>query len=538
MKTVDINKELYVPLLAAVHLYPDEAGILSRKHRNAEKVCEVNKRKLALPTSENLKSLSPDEYIFFHPMSENIARGDSAVYNYLRIAMTLRINFTIMSVARLLMEVAGSKDLDGKLNSRQLDLVAAIPKIDAKTIKHFDNAIVDTDLDKNTFFTVYNKRNGKIGETTYNRVAVVRFPLIEQLKNPEESEFWKKAKGIRKADYVNYLQLFNYLLPDWDVENKYSGASDSMEAPSFQALVYGFLNVMKRLDQVMEDFKDVCDVTDFRVNDIDVIERNVNNLVRYVNLIAPLDGNTGDMAANENQVNKLNAKPMGVPPANLLNAAENKFNNVTTAASAAQQQAVQQPMNQPQAQAQPQEQRNSAFIGFGPGTIQHQQMMNQQAMMNNPWNTQQQQNNGFITNPAFQNQGGWGQQTQQVTQANDPLAAWNQQVGSMNTQQGTNPWANQQNTGWGGQQAWGGNAWGQPQVAAQANPWANQQGFGGGQQWGQQQQNPWGQPQRPVFRKAGEQPSSQPSLPPTFGTQNQQQAQPTFGQTTPKFRTI
>ena len=509
MQPIKIIDDLYLPILAGLHIYPDESGVLHRIHRESNKICEVNKHKLCLPTDANLKSLSQQEYMFYHPMSENIARGDSVIYNYTKLAMTLRINYTIIGLASILLAIANDKTLDGKLKSHQLDLLAALPKVDKKTVDHFNNVVGKTDLDSNVFFSVYNRRNGKVGGVTYNRVAVVHFPLLEQLKNPEKSDFWSNIKGIRKADYANYLSLFNYLLPDWDVENNYSGVSDSMEAPSFHALIDSFVKVMKRLNEVMDKFRDIADVDDIYSSEIPAIETAIGQLQKYANIIPPLEGNMGECAANDAQVNQLQQKPIGIPPVGLTTAAESKFDNLNTppAQTGGWQQTAIPPTTTPVA---PQTTTNpTAFIGFGPGTLQQQQRQQQiigydqfgQSIYGYPV----QQNNGFI---GFPNQGGFGQQQTQ-TQSNDPLAQWNNAVAGMNQ--------NQQQ-GFGGQQFYGQQGFGQ------------YQNFNGG--FGGQQQS-FGAP-RPTFRKQGEAPQTATTpLPPTFGQQQQ-----TFGQAPrPTFRT-
>lgn len=512
MQPIKIIDDLYLPILAGLHIYPDESGVLHRIHRESNKICEVNKHKLCLPTDANLKSLSQQEYMFYHPMSENIARGDSVIYNYTKLALTLRINYTIIGLASILLAIANDKTLDGKLKSHQLDLLAALPKVDKKTVDHFNNVVGKTDLDSNVFFSVYNRRNGKVGGVTYNRVAVVHFPLLEQLKNPETSDFWSNIKGIRKADYANYLSLFNYLLPDWDVENTYSGVSDSMEAPSFHALIDSFVKVMKRLNEVMDKFRDIADVDDIYTPEIPAIETAIGQLQKYANIISPLEGNMGECAANDAQVNQLQQKPIGIPPVGLTTAAESKFDNLNTAPT--QTGGWQQTAIPPTStSAAPQQTTNpTAFIGFGPGTLQQrQQQQPQQQIIGYDQYGQPiygypvQQNNGFI---GFPNQGGFGQQQTQ-TQSNDPLAQWNNAVAGMNQ--------NQQQ-GFGGQQVYGQQGFGQ------------YQNFNGG--FGGQQQS-FGAP-RPTFRKQGEAPqTATTTLPPTFGQQQQ-----TFGQAArPTFRT-
>lgn len=440
MQAIDIIGELYRPLLSALHVQEGDDGILKRVHGDNSKICEVNKRKLVLPTNANLQTLSDTEYMFFHPMSENFARGDSVIFNYLKTLITLRVNYSLIGLATVLLQIAGDKQMDGKLNSTQLELLTYIPKVDKKTVDNWLNAASKLDIDANTFFSVYNKRNGKINGATFNRVAVVRFPLIEQLADPANSEYWTTPKAIRKADWANYQGLMNYLLPNWDVDNSYSGYSDSMEAPSFHALVMAFVTIMERIGLIASNFSDLIDAQDLIVPDLPKLKDAINNLQRFANIIPPLDGNIGEVAKKESHANQIQQNPIGVPPAGLLNSADNKLNSYNTAPAQPQQQQVQQPQNVPQPQGYPQQQQNppqgGGFIGFP----QQQPYGYQNGYPNQGWPQQPQgypqqgpqgypqqnppQGGGFIGYPPQQY--GYSQQpAAPATNMNDPIQNWN-----------------------------------------------------------------------------------------------------------------
>ena len=505
---VDVVNELYIPLLNAIHIYSNENGELFRRAGGVEKPCELEGKQLILPTTDNLQRANDKQFIFFHPLSENIARGDSAVYNYLKLAVILRINYTITSLADMLIHVAGDKQLDGKLKSAQLDLLRAVPKVNDKTISNLVSSFLKMDLDKNMFYTVYNKRNGKIGSNTYNRVAVTRFPLLEQLNDIEKSPYWSAVKGIRKADVQAYQDLFAYLIPNWNIDNQYSGFSDSMEAPGFHALGTAFVSIMSRLNELSNLFADVVDTREMACPDLHVIDQALGNLQRFANVISPLPGNTGDIAENNTNVNQLQTQPMGVPPANLMAAAETKaaaikgnepvqpIQPVTQWPQAPAQPATQQPV-------QPQQQPQGQFIGL-PNP--------QYNMYGNPYMPQMQQPNPYLGNnlgyggynPQLQQQQAmYAQQQQLLAQqqqqrmASDPIAQWNA--------------ATQQ------QPTYTVNAYGQPVNA-----------YGQPVMMPQQQQGFIGQ-QRPAFPVMGQQPmlqQQQPQMPQPMG----------FGM--PKFNTI
>lgn len=435
MNKVDLVSELYSPLLATLHVVPDETGVLRRVHGDNVKICEVNKRKLALPTQQNLQHLSSDGYIFFHPLSENFARGDSAIFNYYKSLITLRVNYTIVGLASVLLAVAGDKQLDGKLNSSQLGLVTAIPKVDKKAIDNFISLANTTDLDNNVFFSVYNKRNGKINGATYHRVAVVRFPLIDQLRDPANSAFWKGAKNIRKSDYATYQALFSYILPNCEIENSYSGFSDSLEAPSFHAITMAYITIMKRLSEVAQLFSDVAEMEDLIVPEIHSVEQAIGNLQRFANLIPPLDGNIGEVAQKDTPANKIQQNPIGVPPASLLDSADKKLNQMANQNPGyPQNQPSMYPTQQQTVTTPPPPPAPPTFIGMPPPSpAGYPPPYGYPPQGGYPNQSYPPQNGGFITypnnNPAGYYGGAMGHPPQPT--ALDPIQSWNAEVTAM-----------------------------------------------------------------------------------------------------------
>ena len=427
IQRVDLVNELYIPFLSTIQIYADENGELYRINNDTTKPCELSGKRLILPTEQNLQRANDAEHIFFHPLSENIARGDSAVYNWLKLAVSLRVNCAIAGLADVLIHIAGDKQLEGKLKSSQLDLVKALPKVNEKMIVNLVSSTINMDMDKNMFYTVYNKRNGKIGSNSYNRVAVARFPLLEQLNDVDKSAYWSAVKGLRKADVQAYQSLFQYIIPNWNIDNQYSGFSDSMEAPGFHALGTAFVSIMSRLNELCNLFADVADTRGLACPDLHVIDQALGNLQRYANVINPLPGNTGDVAENNQVVDQLQTQPMGVPPANLMAAAENKAQAIKGNEPAIQNPPPQTAQQQPMQMQQP----NQGFIGL-PQPVMNPYGMNpymvpQQQPMANPYMAGAM---GYqpMNQAAYAQQQQLAQQQQMLAQqrlASDPIASWN-----------------------------------------------------------------------------------------------------------------
>ena len=81
MSMIDINKELYIPVLKALGVTPDEDGVLHRIHRDTDKICEINKRGMtiimvshdvtgSLPYATHVLHLADHKQMYYGSVSE------------------------------------------------------------------------------------------------------------------------------------------------------------------------------------------------------------------------------------------------------------------------------------------------------------------------------------------------------------------------------------------------------------------------------------------------------------------------------------
>lgn len=551
MKTVDINSELYIPILTALNLEHDESGRLTMIYPQNRKVpASVGTRNLVLPTPELLKSL-PDNAIVFHPMSENVARGDSAMQNYLKTLVTFKVTFGINYIAQRLYSIAADEKLHSKLTGDQLAILTILPEADAKGEAALARVLEAVDLSKVRTYNIFNKRSGRLKGEQFNRVAIATFPLLQDLLKPEGT-LWGH-RDIRKRDLKDFRALFDYIIPGWEIEDKYSAASDSMEAPSFHALMLAFNKIMEPLNRITEIYGDlfkdkneegdIDDMKPYVYADMSFISR-FDNLSKYRNVIPVMSGNDGEPLAGSNETTELAKNPKSIAPAftqqNLgadirvpeptpAPAPTDQYQTPQQAQPVYQQQ--QQP-NQPVPQQPTPTQNQGTGLGFGNYSTQQAQRpqyptyppmggMQQQQM-------QQQPNGagvaGFGTyhsgNPPY-NPNAWGQpmmnapypgqypqQQQMQQQPATPFDSWNQTAQQLQQQQqvqqpqnpytmpstpqgyGITPNFQQPNMGMGQQQPY----YGYPQQGHFGYP---QQGNGQFAWGNQQQQMPpqqWGNP--------------------------------------------
>lgn len=512
MQTVDINGELYQPILAALNVDVDPTGQLMMKYPDKTAAATVSKRNLLLPTPEILRSL-PENALVFHPLSENVARGDSAIQNYLKSLVTFRVTFALTYLVQQLYSVASDSKLHGKLTGDQLAILSILPDADAKGLANLNRVLESIDMNKVRMYNIYNRRNGSIAGAQYNRVAVATFPLLDELLEPTDT-LWGH-RDVRKRDLKDYKALVDYILPEWNVKDQYSAASDSMEAPSFHALMSAFVKVMEPLNRVGKVygslFKDraddgtVVDMAPYVMADLS-FQHRLSNLSKYRNIIPVMVGNDGEALAGAQEEQQVVQNPRSVAPA-FMN--QNPGDSIKAPEPVVQQQNA--PTIQPNfngtynphnvQQGQSVQQQNGGNLGFGGYSSGNPQQgygyNNGYVQQQNPQGQQQQQQgynapSGVAGFGSYSSQGAGFNNTQQTGYVNGWGNGQMTQQG-FQTQQGQNNPPSPFDT-------WNANAaQGQQQqlVIQQSNPYTmptppaqagfvqqgfQQQGFGGQQQ--------------------------------------------------------
>lgn len=96
---INLVEELYIPFSARF-----KSTLMKTVNYTVVTMVTINlasylAKRLLLPTEQNLQRANDAEHIFFHPLSENIGCGDSAVYNWLKLAVSLRVNCAIAGLA-------------------------------------------------------------------------------------------------------------------------------------------------------------------------------------------------------------------------------------------------------------------------------------------------------------------------------------------------------------------------------------------------------------------------------------------------------
>lgn len=506
MKTIDINNELYIPLLKSLNVGADEHGGLTMKYPDRTAVATVGSKNLLLPVNEVMRAV-PDNAIIFHPMSENVARGDSAIQNYLKTLVTFKVTFSIIYIAEQLYTIAADQSLHGKLTGDQLAILTILPDADSKGLAALSRVLASVDMTAVRAYNIFNKRAGKLKEESFNRVAVATFPLLEELLKPEGT-LWGH-RDVRKRDLKDFKALFDYIVPHWETKDYYSAASDSMEAPSFHALMMAFNKIMEPLVKLCDIYGDLFKETDDDGATVDMKEyvsadltyiTRFDNLSKYRNVLPVMVGNDGEVMQGSAEVTDVVKNPKSFPPA---------FMQKDIGAD------ISVPDNQQQQQTTQQQQ---------------QQVQNQQQM-----NNQQQNQQGYVNPNPGNTSLGFGSYNTNTAQQRNFQGYPNQGNGWNNGQQNMQGWGNNQQNfqnGFGNQ-----GFQGQQQMNRQSGVSGfNSYGSGQGNGWGNNQGNPYGfqgQQQQQVYHEPIPQPAELENWHNTAQQQQQQQFNNQQGQVNP-----
>ena len=279
----------------------------------------VSKR-LVLPTNEQLSA--PGGWasrIAFHPLKENVVRGESKIVEYLRQAISYRLNIVIRGLMEETMKFALSPAHHKGLKSKQMQLIGAANEANETTIKNFEKImqVVSPVNTRASFTSIYLKKLGKIGDNAYSCVAVINFPFYNDLLEAEKEFHGVK---LRKADFKVYQNLLEYIIPGIQDRNEWQLGVNASIAPFAESLIRITDKIGKVLNKTTDIlFKDSKYIPEeeratlheffYFKDDHMVAFEHLDNLLPEIKLIPPLPGN------DEPEQKSLHVRQESTPPA-------------------------------------------------------------------------------------------------------------------------------------------------------------------------------------------------------------------------------
>lgn len=303
--SVDGVVEMYSTILKSVGMTIDEDGRVSMDLGEGNVYpSTVGDKRLTLPTGELLRSGDFAGLVAFHPMAENIYRGESQVLKKFRDLVNFRLTTIISCLMTELMEIAVNKDYHHKLSPKQAAFMKGMGDVDSRTLDALTKVLNSiSHKGEHRLVSIYLKRGGVLNDAKYSRLAVVSFPITEDFDNEEHRIFNHK---LRVKDYKAIKALFNYIVPNgWSIQT-YSYGSNSMAAPYFHALSKGFIKVANVLNEITKLFKKHLDNPAALLVDTSW-EESLEDLSIYRDIIPSLEGNDGEASVSDKEQAKLEA---------------------------------------------------------------------------------------------------------------------------------------------------------------------------------------------------------------------------------------
>lgn len=299
--------ELYRSILGSVNFVADDSALISYVIGNEKVPAQCSGKRMVLPTNEILLKPDWEHQIAFHPMAEAIIRGESPILRKLKVAVMSRITTVTTCLMSELMGIAVDHEYHKKLSPTQTEFLSLIPNVNAETLKKLENLLDVLSIDgERRMVSLFIKRGGTYKGKGYQRVAVVDFPLVAELKSEGT-----KAYGVNMASQKNkkaIMALFEYILPDADVPEAYSFGSGSLAAPNLHALLSAFVKVAKKLNKVTHLFRKHLDNPEELHISLDFAD-HIDDLAQFRDLIPSLQGNEGDVGDGSEPAQKPVAAP-------------------------------------------------------------------------------------------------------------------------------------------------------------------------------------------------------------------------------------
>lgn len=288
--------EIYRSVLKYAGLEADNLGFISTVLDTKRTPTVIGGLQLVLPLDNQLRSFDAKQNIIFHPLTENILRGESEVIAKLKSIINVRLNYTIGTVAVNLLKLLASPEYHGKLNPEQLELITSVADADEKTQVNFVSLMVaGIRADPEGVFTrIYLKRGGTYKGKRYSRVGIVNFPFYEKIMED-------KVEKIRVKDKETFRQLFEFMFPNISVAEEYNFGSESQVAPYLEALLRSSSNIAARLNDLLTTYSDFIDDAEKIMFDSDWTDyfQDLNALIPEIRKVPMQHGNDGSITLSE-----------------------------------------------------------------------------------------------------------------------------------------------------------------------------------------------------------------------------------------------
>jgi hypothetical protein len=292
--------KLYTSILKYASMEPDQEGFISTVHEDKRYPTIVDGKRLVLPTNQHLRNPSPDVMIF-HPLTESPFRGESDVLAKLRDVINIKLNFITGIVARSLLSLAASPELNKRLHPSQMAMAIACKDATSETVKNFTSIMMAGLRNPASLFThIFLLRGGFVNNVRYSRIGVASFPFYEELVKGADVIHGIK---VNAKDREVFKKLMEFIFPDIEKPEAYNYGSNASTAPFMDSLMHSSGKLAARLNDMLEVFADYIDSGPSLVFDSEWTAdfENIDALALEIKRVPPQAGNEGKPPITEQQ---------------------------------------------------------------------------------------------------------------------------------------------------------------------------------------------------------------------------------------------
>lgn len=272
-------------------------------------VITIGEKMLRLPRAEYMREPN-DDYMYFHPMGEDVSLGESPVFQQLTNLVVAKLTLALMSISSTVIKIGNlhstGADVSGKLTAKQVELIAAISGTDNlndKIADKFSKVVAAATKDPATRpIKITIRRNAKRygEETVYRRAAIVTFPLLtEIIKKSNLGEDTIHGQKFAKYEMRLMVNIYKALFPGCDADDHYSVFSDSPHAPNFTALLLAYAGMSQSIAKAARAFE--AYLPDHDYGDVDW-QLEIAKIPEYASVIPTARGNEGVVLDDRGQL--------------------------------------------------------------------------------------------------------------------------------------------------------------------------------------------------------------------------------------------
>lgn len=296
--------DVYKQILACAGMVVDDEGFISVKSKDGPKPALIDGKRMVLPYVNQLRSGDNDTRIIFHPLRENIMKGESEVITKLRTMINIKLNYTFGAIALQLLNLASSPSDQAKLNPFQSEMLSEIGPVGNTISVKFTSILLHAIKNHSDrgFINIFLRKGGSVKGIKYSRVGAVTFPFMEELAKEQASYY---GTELSKKDKLAIQNLMKYMFPDLDKPETYYKGSSNEVAPFMDCLMNSIYGVAGRLNDILELFTGIISGGEELVMQAEWVETfkgDLSELLPQIREIPLQAGADGRSSVNETPV--------------------------------------------------------------------------------------------------------------------------------------------------------------------------------------------------------------------------------------------